>query len=222
MNVLYGSFFFSFCIKLLPSLPLINTSSSLQASHTHTTPTPTLPQRPQAEPLVTNKSEGDISLECDVMQVSSDSEDSCDDPTNLPLPTLPCKMSTEDVAEKLDGMENLKLASPPHPLRSKLPHSDQKQNEKPVDGKESSMCGQGKADGIGKNVIKYEKIFYSLGIERKETSHLYATPCTPSPSQLHHQRKGVWRAISSSTRTALTGTTTPPSPSLLVSIVLCA
>lgn len=115
----------------------------LQASHNETPSTPTLPRRPQAEPLITNKSEGDISLECDVMQVSSDSEDSTDDPPNMPAPALPCKMSTEDVTEKLDGMENLKLASPPHTQRNKLPSADLKQDEKP-DGRESFICGQGK------------------------------------------------------------------------------
>lgn len=103
-------------------------------------PAPSLPQRPQAEPLVTNKSEGDISLECDVMQVSSDSEDSSDDQANMPPP---CKGNNEDVTDKLDGMENLKLASPPHPQRSKPPPpSYQKQDEKPADGKDS-MCNQG-------------------------------------------------------------------------------
>ncbi|XP_050729606.1 protein timeless-like isoform X3 [Eriocheir sinensis] len=110
-----------------------------EASHVHIPPAPSLPQLPHAEPLVTNKSEGDISLECDVMQVSSDSEDSSDDQPNMPPP---CKVTREDVTDKLDGMENLKLASPPHPQRSKPPPSYQKQDEKPADSKDSFMCNQ--------------------------------------------------------------------------------
>ena len=62
------------------------------------------------------------------MQVSSDSEDSSDVPSNLALTTQVNKMSTEEVTEKLDGMGSLKLASPPHAERLKP-----KQEEKPVE-----------------------------------------------------------------------------------------
>lgn len=110
-----------------------------QASHTHTDPEPTIPQHSQVEPLVANKSEGDVSLECDVMQVSSDSEDSSDVPSNLAHTTQVNKMSTEEVTEKLDGMGSLKLASPPHAEKLKL-----KQEEKPVET-------QGKAFLVAQN-----------------------------------------------------------------------
>lgn len=108
------------CSKLCAEIPI--------ASHTHTDPEPTIPQHSQVEPLVANKSEGDVSLECDVMQVSSDSEDSSDVPSNLAHTTQVNKMSTEEVTEKLDGMGSLKLASPPHAEKLKL-----KQEEKPVE-----------------------------------------------------------------------------------------
>lgn len=85
------------------------------------------------EPLVTNKSEGDISLECDVMQVSSDSEDSSDVPANLPSTTHRNKITTEEVTGKLDGMGSLKLASPPHHQRLNLPPPEPRQEEKPVE-----------------------------------------------------------------------------------------
>ncbi|XP_063887933.1 protein timeless-like isoform X5 [Scylla paramamosain] len=108
------------CSKLCAEIPI--------ASHTHTDPEPAIPQHSQVEPLVANKSEGDVSLECDVMQVSSDSEDSSDIPSNLAHTTQVTKMSTEEVTEKLDGMGSLKLASPPHAERLKP-----KQEEKPVE-----------------------------------------------------------------------------------------
>lgn len=84
------------------------------------------------EPLVTNKSEGGLSIECDVMQVSSD-EDSSDISANLPPTNQSNKMTTEDVTEKLDGMGSLKLASPPHHQRLNLPPPEPRQEEKPVD-----------------------------------------------------------------------------------------
>ena len=106
----------------------------MQAIHIHTVPSPIIPQHSQVEPLVTNKSEGDLSLECDVMQVSSDSEDSLDYTANLPLNTLASKMTTEEVTEKLDGMGSLKLASPPHTQRL------QNLVEKPVEIQCESIC----------------------------------------------------------------------------------
>nr|WQB60164.1 timeless-protein [Portunus trituberculatus] len=118
------------CSKLCAEIPI--------ASHTHTNPEPATAQHSQVEPLVANKSEGDVSLECDVMQVSSDSEDSSDVPSNLAHTTQVNKMSTEEVTEKLDGMGSLKLASPPHAERLK-PKQEEKSVETQAPLSEKSM-----------------------------------------------------------------------------------
>lgn len=112
------------CSKLCAEIPTAN--------HAYPSPIPTIPQHSQVEPLVTNKSEGGLSIECDVMQVSSD-EDSSDISANLPPTNQSNKMTTEDVTEKLDGMGSLKLASPPHHQRLNLPPPEPRQEEKPVD-----------------------------------------------------------------------------------------